>query len=65
MSPKIKMDIDMGNAAFEHMAGAEVARILRHLADRIADCPMESLEGCRLHDINGNFVGRFDVYEGE
>jgi hypothetical protein len=53
---KFKLEIDMGNAAFDDMPMDEVARILMHLA--------RGLEGesflaspLALHDINGNRVG--------
>lgn len=59
--------IKMNNAAFSNddgeglARGPELARILRGLADRIADDPDPS--GCPLHDVNGNRVGEFAVTE--
>ena len=46
--------IDTDNAAFEGNAGAEVARILRVLAEKVDD----GLNNVSLYDINGNKVGR-------
>lgn len=60
-----KITIKMDNAAFSMddgsgpAQGAELARMLRELADRIQDDPEP--QGCNLFDVNGNRVGRFDV----
>ncbi len=57
---KITIDINMDNAAFEE-SGAEVARILRKLAERLYDPQVG--EGGKLQDINGNTVGQWEVIE--
>jgi hypothetical protein len=56
MAVNLELTIKSNNAAFEQdAAGAEVARLLRALADSIA----AGAEGqFRLTDINGNYVGR-------
>lgn len=54
-----KLHIDTDNAAFEDgNKGAEVARILRGLADKVES---EGLQWCyqNLRDINGNIVGAY------
>jgi len=49
----IKINLD--NAAFDAQEGAEVAAILRNLAD---DCDDAGLAiDCDLRDVNGNTVG--------
>lgn len=56
-----KLRIDTGNAAFaDGNAPAEVARILREIADRIDGraCLPDVL---RLFDVNGNYVGAAQV----
>lgn len=50
----LTMTINSDNAAFSENAGAEVARIMRALADRI-DAGVEG--HFNLYDINGNAVG--------
>lgn len=59
MTQTFKLHIDTGNAAFNDDAGgaaAEVARILRDVADRIENNDdLPSYRG--LHDVNGNRVG--------
>jgi hypothetical protein len=56
MAVNLELTIKSNNAAFEQdAAGAEVARLLRALADSIA----AGAEGqFRLTDINGNYAGR-------
>jgi hypothetical protein len=55
MAVNLTLTMKSNNAAFEQdAAGAEVARILRALADSIA----AGVEGqFRLGDINGNYAG--------
>ena len=50
------LQIETGNAAFEHGGGAEIARILREVADRIAVGRFTN----KLRDSNGNTVGAVD-----
>ena len=52
---KYRIEIDMSNAAFED-EGAEVARLLRDLADK-ADERGVAPSPERLTDLNGNPVG--------
>lgn len=52
-----KLEIDTGNAAFDDDnggAGAEIARILRKLADRVES---DGYMSGTVSDINGNRVG--------
>lgn len=54
-----KLHIDTDNSAFEDgNKGAEVARILRQLADKLES---DGLQWCyqNLRDINGNIVGAY------
>jgi hypothetical protein len=50
---KIEITIETVNAAFEENDNAEVARILRELADKLESGQNPE----RLRDINGNNVG--------
>ena len=61
---KAVIEIDMGNAAFEE-PDAELARILRGIADRL-DKEVEAgldLRNLALKDYNGNTVGFFQVLD--
>ena len=52
--------IDMGNEAFADFPGMELARILRRLAAAMDET--DASEDCgKLHDINGNTVGEYDI----
>jgi hypothetical protein len=55
---KLKIDINMDNAAFEDNAGSECARILRKLADELEDTNAEEGVLGPLFDVNGNKVGK-------
>lgn len=61
----INLAIECNNAAFEDSPGTEVARILRHFADRVENSSdlYDKWDAYPLHDINGNRVGRVDVKE--
>lgn len=59
---RIMIDMRCDNAAFDPDPNAEVARILRELADRVED---SRLYDQVLHDVNGNQVGTLKVVEGE
>jgi hypothetical protein len=66
MSVDFTMTIKSGNDAFADNAGAEVARILRAMAEAIDEHGAEGMFD--LRDINGNYVGNavFEVWaEGE
>lgn len=54
------LTIDTDNAAFDDDPGAEVARILRSVADRVdADLGPGPLLGGAARDVNGKTVGRW------
>lgn len=57
---KAKIAIAMDSAAFANSYYAELARILRELADKIDG---QGEYHCILRDINGNSVGTFSVIE--
>jgi hypothetical protein len=52
------LTLECENAAFENDPSAEVARILRKLADTLDTDTLREGRICRLHDSNGNFVGK-------
>jgi hypothetical protein len=54
-------EIECDNAAFESNRPGEVARILRELADKIADSSENTLN-FGLRDINGNQVGAAEFF---
>lgn len=67
---KMTVEITMDNAAFhapseedEPMGecGTEVARLLRHLANRVDDCNLPDRTSGMLVDYNGNTVGSWAV----
>jgi hypothetical protein len=68
---KFKLEIDMGNAAFDTSEegndacnGIEVARILRDLAKQVdSGVNLESGMGRKVYDYNGNKVGGWEVTE--
>ncbi len=56
MSGKFEAEIELGNAAFEgDNRRAEVARILRVLAERVE----QGQENGVVYDVNGNLVGNW------
>lgn len=58
-----RLEIKTGNAAFDDgQKGPELARIIRNLADELADSG-DVGEGYtwNLYDLNGNYVGSADV----
>ena len=62
---KLLIDINLENAAFEgDAAGAEIASILRDLADKLenATIPERDLLAA-LYDVNGNCVGACETKE--
>ena len=63
---RLRLYIDCNNAAFGDLPGAEVARILRKLADDLQENCAEELAMAEntLRDFNGNSVGAFNVVEG-
>jgi hypothetical protein len=59
---KLKIEIEMDNAAFEDGNGREAARILRDLADNIEPWQLAAGEANpSLRDANGNKVGTAKV----
>lgn len=58
---KIKIQIDTSNAAFaDDNGGAEAARILRDLAERLEGSgTLARSDTKQLHDTNGNKVGTY------
>lgn len=54
---KLRLTIDMDNAAFDDNEGAEAARILRTAAEGVEFGCIRSA----LIDINGNVVGKFSI----
>jgi len=65
---KAQIEIDLENEAFcGPKCGQEVARILRELANYLADDPRFVFNGAKvLRDVNGNKVGfyRAQEYQG-
>jgi hypothetical protein len=57
----LKLTIECGNAAFEDMPGAEVARILRAVADKVEGVRNGDRESGVCRDINGNFAGEWTL----
>jgi len=56
------LSLDMDNAAFvDAPSGAELARILRALADRLDGEPTPAGSGGKLRDVNGNTCGDWRV----
>lgn len=57
------LNIETGNEAFTAAPGAEIARILRLIADSLtlSDIPLGSDEFHAVRDINGNTVGRWEL----
>lgn len=53
----MRLTIETGNAAFEDDPGAEVARILRE----VAELAEEGSTSGPLYDINGNPVGSWEL----
>lgn len=56
---KIMIEFDTDNAAFENDRDTECARILRLVADRIANGETSG----RLRDINGNDIGTWEAVD--
>jgi len=62
---KLLIDINLENAAFEgDDAGAEIASILRDLADKLENATItENDLLAALYDVNGNCVGACETKE--
>jgi hypothetical protein len=66
MTHKITIEIETGNDAFQGFQadeGFEVARILREKSHAFENMTanLEDLDGTKVHDINGNPVGKITV----
>ena len=59
---RLELKIGCDNAAFEENPRAEVARILREVADKLDDNPSYADFYETLRDINGNDVGRVKLH---
>jgi hypothetical protein len=63
----VHITIKTDNAAFSNddgegkAEGPEVARILRHLADRVENATVIEGYACPCIDANGNTVGKFEA----
>jgi hypothetical protein len=61
---EFKLSMNCGNAAFDENANAEIARILRKIADDLeADASGRCYEQY-FRDVNGNRVGSFKLFNG-
>lgn len=60
---KLKIEIEMNNAAFEPRHGAEAARVMREVAEILdADSELSEVgDSFTLRDFNGNRVGTAKV----
>ena len=56
--PRFTLNIDTSNAAFEDESAPELARILRRIADDIADGRKFDMFQT-IQDVNGNDVGQY------
>lgn len=54
------LSVNIGNAAFQDGCGAELARLLREVAQDIEDADVNSIHGS-LRDHNGNKVGSYTI----
>lgn len=62
MARIFNLEIEVSNAAFEDDCGAEIARILRDVADRIEGMIRYDAKGryiASIRDLNGNTVGKW------
>lgn len=58
---RLKIEIQMDNAAFEENAGGQCALILKGLAARLQDACLDEEYHHGLYDENGNKVGALKV----
>jgi hypothetical protein len=56
----LRIAFNTDNAAFSEDRGAEIARILRSLAN-VLECADNSSDEGTVHDINGNTVGKWNL----
>lgn len=57
---KLRIEIDLENAAFEDDPGAEIRCILRNVPRRLT---LTEVDSVKLRDSNGNRVGSAEVVE--
>lgn len=64
---KFVLEFDMGNAAFDpdNMPELEVVRILQDVRSRITSGDAAAGSGMKIHDVNGNSIGRWDFVKDE
>ena len=62
---KLKISIRLDNSAFvDQMNGAEISRILNHIANQTQNHNWNVGDGGNIRDINGNLVGEFKIVKG-
>lgn len=62
MTKSFKIEIDLGNAAFEDNPEEEIARILNEVNQTLHHMGnLKTLDGKKLYDVNGNHVGYIRV----
>lgn len=61
--PKLRIELDCSNSAFEGAPGYEVSRILKTIIKATESGNLADLNGKRLMDVNGNTVGKVEVIE--
>lgn len=52
-----KLEFDTDNAAFDHRAASETARILREVGEKIKNGYFNG----KVMDVNGNSIGTFEL----
>lgn len=63
----LTLNLSCDNAAFADNSGAEIARILRDMADKVDGMIRYDAKGTYsgdLRDINGNTVGKWECHQG-
>ena len=63
---EFRLNIDLEKDAFESIATYEIARILKHIADKLERDPELDINYYQtIIDINGNDVGRYAIKSKE
>jgi len=57
---KLRIEIDLGNAAFDVVPENEVCRLLHEASVRVSEYGIQKAAG-RLLDINGNTCGKVEI----
>ena len=60
MTTRIKIAMD-NDAFYDGPAGSELARILRHLADKVEELQRDEELSLPIMDLNGNRVGTLEI----